>query len=144
MTNTSFPQGHSLGGAYTDLAFAEGLRLASTNEAPWSTFDLRSCITFGQLRVAYVTLADRVFEILQKRTGSSTFRIRNADDPVPTIPPSPVCPPFKTTADYPYIHFDGGGTIGSSAPVPMPSERPDCPVAPESVGQIWDDVKEHL
>ncbi|KAG8750515.1 hypothetical protein FRC11_010328 [Ceratobasidium sp. 423] len=106
--------GHSLGGSYSNLCFTQ---LTVPNVLPQLAI-LGDLYTFGCPRIGYEDFASAVKKHLGPKTGSS-WRIANAGDLVPQVPP---VNPFPWPRSQ-FNHLNNGRRISPSvAPVVLPSE----------------------
>ncbi|KAK4699867.1 hypothetical protein P7C70_g6387, partial [Phenoliferia sp. Uapishka_3] len=122
-------QGHSLGGGFATLVWAELNRLRRLQQSAWTVFNCKSLTIFGSPRVASMEMAEGVQKNLY--TGQHNWRFVYADpeygeDVIPSYGPLPGQILLK-----PFIHLDGGKKITDrKAPVEIASERPNNPLAP--------------
>ncbi|KAI0070278.1 alpha/beta-hydrolase [Panus rudis PR-1116 ss-1] len=126
--------GHSLGGAYCTLAYAEFLRRPNLVQS----FKLGDMYSIAAPRTCEEPFATQVSKLTNGAGGSTkyTFRIVNGKDPVPTIPPRKA----SQFPKYPFAHPDGAWKIWKDkAPEKMPNEKPPGkPVDPLPItGIIW-------
>ena len=118
-------QGHSLGGAYSTLVFGEFLRLKYDQpETKFQRYNFGDRYTFGAPRVCLLPFAEKVNANNQRSSDDTKstylFRIVNAGDPIPTIPPATLWGLEK----MPYVHVGGGYKLSTSGPEAMPDEPP--------------------
>ncbi|KAG8879559.1 hypothetical protein FRB97_001622 [Tulasnella sp. 331] len=106
--------GHSLGGSYSTLCFTEFLRYSTIGQLP-AKCSLGDIYTFGSPRLAQRDLGDRL--VADLKIGSS-WRIVNANDLVPQVPPIK----FSLVTGI-FNHIDGGMKIFKDKPTEkLPSE----------------------
>ncbi|KAI0336179.1 alpha/beta-hydrolase [Cubamyces sp. BRFM 1775] len=124
--------GHSLGGAFSALAYAEFLRRQEV-ETAFAAFALGDMYTYGGPRSSYEPFATELNKRTQAGSGKHMFRIVNSQDPVPTIPPLYA----EDLVNYPYVHARGAWRITVNGPEKMDEEPPAFPPLPtdEMVGE---------
>ncbi|TFK79925.1 alpha/beta-hydrolase [Polyporus arcularius HHB13444] len=127
--------GHSLGGGYCTLTYAEFLR--QQDAAQFKNFVFGDMYSYGSPRVCLQPFASQVNSLTQAGGGKYVFRIVNREDPVCTVPPRTA----SQLAEYPFIHVGGAWKLDDSGPFKMVQEPP--PVDPQSVVDIIWNVKNH-
>ncbi|KAH9891031.1 Alpha/Beta hydrolase protein [Cubamyces lactineus] len=117
--------GHSLGGAFSALTYAEFLRRQEA-ETAFAQFALGDLYTYGGPRSSYEPFATELNKRTREGSGKHMFRIVNSQDPVPTIPPLFA----DDLINYPFIHARGAWRITVNGPEKMNEEPPPLPPLP--------------
>lgn len=117
--------GHSLGGTYASLCFAQLLVLSSRiPKLPKPTL-VGDLYTFGSPRLGLAKWAQRFYEAVGEQAGSS-WRIVNDKDIIPDGPPTEL----QKTPPY-FFHLDNGYRISkNAAPLELATERGMTPPPP--------------
>lgn len=98
-------QGHSLGGSYASISFAELLRRAAGGGALPAQISLGDIYTFGSPRIGADDFSSTVRDNIKSPTAvGSSWRIANDKDVVTLVPPVLGDP-------HDYVHVDVGWAI---------------------------------
>ena len=105
--------------------FGEFLRLKYDQPEPeFQRYNFGDMYTFGAPRVCLLSFADKINAHNQRSSDDTKstylFRIANAGDPIPTIPPGT----SWGLENMPYVHVGGGYRLSTSGPEAMPNEPP--------------------
>ncbi|KAI0768642.1 Alpha/Beta hydrolase protein [Trametes elegans] len=117
--------GHSLGAAFSTLAYAEFLRRSEVEQS-FHSYNFGEFYSFGSPRTCLAPFYEEMRRRTTQGSGRYIFRIVNKQDPIATIPP----PSVKDLPDYPYIHVGPAWKISEAGPVRMRDEPPPEPPLP--------------
>ncbi|MCJ1371789.1 hypothetical protein MMC20_003008 [Loxospora ochrophaea] len=126
--------GHSLGGSYSSLCFAELLR--RTEQAPIPNIALGDLYTLGSPRIGGDNFANVIAEHMGQHDGSA-WRIVNGNDIVPQVPPIK-----GDLSEDIFVHMDAGWKIfPDQEPKEITSERGTKP--PPGPFPHWKKLTDH-